>query len=150
MFRFLLSVLDFFFPLSQPSQNNLWHVYSEASVWLFTKALWQIPRVYWRIPYIYCREISRLYVLRTLVLLSYIIYLVWYFVFQVLPILRKKHDEFLLRELVIRWENHQLMIRWLQRFFNYLDRYFVTRNSLPSLKDVGLTCFFDLVSYWSL
>ncbi|XP_057440709.1 cullin-1-like isoform X2 [Lotus japonicus] len=68
-----------------------------------------------------------------------------YLTSTVLPILRKKHDEFLLRELVIRWENHQLMIRWLQRFFNYLDRYFVTRNSLPSLKDVGLTCFFDLV-----
>ncbi|KAI7747697.1 hypothetical protein M8C21_029035, partial [Ambrosia artemisiifolia] len=59
----------------------------------------------------------------------------------VLPSLREKHDEFMLRELVKRWANHKIMVRWLSRFFHYLDRYFITRRSLPALNEVGLTCF---------
>ncbi|KAI3501662.1 hypothetical protein L1887_29605 [Cichorium endivia] len=68
-----------------------------------------------------------------------------YITSTVLPSLREKHDEFLLRELVRRWSNHKIMVRWLSRFFHYLDRYFITRRSLPALKEVGLTCFRDLV-----
>ncbi|XXG80659.1 hypothetical protein AAC387_Pa09g1475 [Persea americana] len=64
---------------------------------------------------------------------------------MVLPSLREKHDEFMLRELVRRWANHKVMVRWLSRFFHYLDRYFITRRSLPALKEVGLMCFRDLV-----
>ena len=41
---------------------------------------------------------------------------------QVLPSLRDLRDETLLRELHKRWQNHNVMIRWLSRFFNYLDR----------------------------
>ncbi len=41
---------------------------------------------------------------------------------QVLPSLRDLRDETLLRELHKRWDNHNIMIRWLSRFFNYLDR----------------------------
>lgn len=66
---------------------------------------------------------------------------------QVLPSLREKHDEFMLRELVKRWLNHKIMVRWLSRFFHYLDRYFIARRSLPALNEVGLTCFRDLVTY---
>lgn len=68
-----------------------------------------------------------------------------YISFTVLPSLREKHDEFMLRELVKRWLNHKIMVRWLSRFFNYLDRYFIARRSLPALNEVGLTCFRDLV-----
>lgn len=77
--------------------------------------------------------------------------LVFLFVFfpprlvQVLPSLREKHDEFMLRELVKRWANHKIMVRWLSRFFHYLDRYFIARRSLPPLNEVGLACFRDLV-----
>ena len=39
-----------------------------------------------------------------------------------LPSLRDHRDEFLLRELLKRWNNHKVMVRWLSRFFNYLDR----------------------------
>ncbi|KAF9604479.1 hypothetical protein IFM89_006801 [Coptis chinensis] len=67
------------------------------------------------------------------------------FTIMILPCLREKHDEFLLIELVKRWANHKVMVRWLSRFFHYLDRYFIARRSLPALKDVGLTCFRDLV-----
>ncbi|KAL6971648.1 Cullin-1 [Sarracenia purpurea var. burkii] len=51
----------------------------------------------------------------------------------------------MLRELVKRWSNHKVMVRWLSRFFHYLDRYFIARRSLPALNEVGLTCFRDLV-----
>ncbi|CAJ1975981.1 unnamed protein product [Sphenostylis stenocarpa] len=68
-----------------------------------------------------------------------------YIISTVLPSLREKHDEFMLRELVKRWANHKIMVRWLSRFFHYLDRYFIARRSLPPLHEVGLTCFRDLV-----
>jgi hypothetical protein len=72
------------------------------------------------------------------------------FMYQVLPSLKEKHDEFMLRELVRRWLNHKVMVRWLSRFFHYLDRYFIARRSLPALNEVGLACFRDLVCYKSL
>lgn len=68
-----------------------------------------------------------------------------YITSTVLPSLRDKHDEFMLRELVNRWTNHKIMVRWLSRFFHYLDRYFISRRSLSPLNEVGLTCFRDLV-----
>ncbi|CAD5190749.1 unnamed protein product [Musa acuminata subsp. malaccensis] len=68
-----------------------------------------------------------------------------YITSMVLPSLREKHDEFMLRELVKRWLNHKVMVRWLSRFFHYLDRYFIARRSLPPLNEVGLTCFRNLV-----
>ncbi|KAG2490035.1 hypothetical protein HYH03_011500 [Edaphochlamys debaryana] len=64
---------------------------------------------------------------------------------KVLPALREHREEVLLKELYSRWGNHKLMVRWLSRFFNYLDRYYVLRHSLHPLKDVGLLCFKDLV-----
>ncbi|KAA3456154.1 cullin-1-like [Gossypium australe] len=67
-----------------------------------------------------------------------------YITSTVLPSLREKHDEFMLRELVKRWSNHKVMVRWLSRFFHYLDRYFIARRSLPPLNEVGLTCFREL------
>ena len=41
---------------------------------------------------------------------------------QVLPSLRGQNSEFLLKELHKRWTNHRIMVRWLSKFFNYLDR----------------------------
>ncbi|GER55913.1 cullin 1 [Striga asiatica] len=68
-----------------------------------------------------------------------------YITSTVLPSLRDKHSEYMLRELVKRWQNHKVMVRWLSRFFHYLDRYFIARRSLPALYEVGLTCFRELV-----
>ncbi|KAL0419996.1 UNVERIFIED_CONTAM: Cullin-1 [Sesamum radiatum] len=64
---------------------------------------------------------------------------------SVMPSLREKHDEFLLRELVKRWSDHRLMVRWLSRFFHYLDQYFIVRRSLPPLKEVGLASFRNVI-----
>ncbi|XP_020890311.1 putative cullin-like protein 2 [Arabidopsis lyrata subsp. lyrata] len=63
----------------------------------------------------------------------------------VLPSLREKHDEYMLRELVKRWDNHKVLVRWFIRFFNYIDRYYVIRRKVQSLREVGLTCFNNLV-----
>ncbi|KAI9114360.1 hypothetical protein K1719_014588 [Acacia pycnantha] len=63
---------------------------------------------------------------------------------SVWPSLRDKHHEFILRELLKRWNNHKVMTRWLSRFFHYLERYYIDKRSLPSLKTVALSCFRDL------
>ncbi|KAI9114346.1 hypothetical protein K1719_014574 [Acacia pycnantha] len=41
-------------------------------------------------------------------------------------------------------EQPQVMTRWLSRFFHYLERYYIDKRSLPSLKTVALSCFRDL------
>ncbi|XP_042516426.1 cullin-1 [Macadamia integrifolia] len=68
-----------------------------------------------------------------------------YITLMVLPSLREKHDEFMLRELVKRWSNHKVMVKRLSLFFNYLGRFFILRRCLPALNEVGVTCFRDLV-----
>eukprot|EP00850_Spirogloea_muscicola_P012722 SM000083S22769 [mRNA] locus=s83:517137:518922:+ [translate_table: standard] len=64
---------------------------------------------------------------------------------MVLPALRERHDESMLRELVRRWGNHKIMVRWLSLSFNYLEHYFIARRPLPTLREVGLLCFRELV-----
>jgi cullin 1 len=64
---------------------------------------------------------------------------------KVLPALQDKRDEFLLEELVSRWTRHQVMNKWMQKFFMYLDRYHVKHHSLPNLKSAGLQAFKTLV-----
>ncbi|KAJ4909085.1 Cullin-1 [Raphanus sativus] len=51
------------------------------------------------------------------------------------------HDEYMLRELSRRWDINKIMVKWLSHIFLYLDRYFTPRGSLPSLTEVGMTCF---------
>mmetsp|Transcript_15091 Transcript_15091/g.45575 ORF Transcript_15091/g.45575 Transcript_15091/m.45575 type:complete len:755 (-) Transcript_15091:786-3050(-) len=64
---------------------------------------------------------------------------------SVIPALKDHREDRLLGELHRRWNNHQVMTRWLSRFFNYLDRYYISRHSLDSLSNVGLICFRDQV-----
>jgi len=64
---------------------------------------------------------------------------------RILPRIREKHDEYMLRELVRRWENHKLMIRFLSHVFKYLDRFYVKRLSLPELAQVGSQNFHEIV-----
>ena len=40
-----------------------------------------------------------------------------------------------------RWENHEIMNKWLKKFFTYLDRYYVKHHSLPTLSEAGLRNF---------
>ncbi|KAL4642895.1 hypothetical protein ACB092_02G052800 [Castanea dentata] len=69
-----------------------------------------------------------------------------YITSTVLPSLKEKNDEFMLRELVKRWAIYKVLGRWLSHFFSYLDRYFIAQGNLPRLNEVGLTCFRDLIT----
>lgn len=67
-----------------------------------------------------------------------------YLTTNVLPALRDKTGQggtILLTELKHRWTNHQIMNKWLKKFFTYLDRYYVKHHSLPTLSQAGLRCF---------
>ena len=67
-----------------------------------------------------------------------------YLTTHVLPALRDKmgkNSNILLKELHHRWTNHQIMNKWLKKFFTYLDRYYVKHHSLPTLSQAGLRCF---------
>lgn len=62
----------------------------------------------------------------------------------VLPALRDKTGQggtILLTELQHRWSNHEIMNKWLKKFFTYLDRYYVKHHSLPTLSEAGLRNF---------
>eukprot|EP00553_Chaetoceros_curvisetus_P010520 CAMPEP_0204613790 /NCGR_PEP_ID=MMETSP0717-20131115/1707_1 /ASSEMBLY_ACC=CAM_ASM_000666 /TAXON_ID=230516 /ORGANISM="Chaetoceros curvisetus" /LENGTH=685 /DNA_ID=CAMNT_0051626331 /DNA_START=1 /DNA_END=2058 /DNA_ORIENTATION=- len=66
----------------------------------------------------------------------------------VLPALRAKASQggtILLNELQFRWSNHQIMNKWMTKFFNYLDRFYVKHHSLPTLSQAGLRHFKDQI-----
>ncbi|XP_050382568.1 cullin-1-like [Argentina anserina] len=63
----------------------------------------------------------------------------------VLPSLAAKENEALLREFVLMWSNYKLMVKWLCRFFEYLDRYYSSFCSGVSLGETSIDCFRSLV-----
>jgi len=64
---------------------------------------------------------------------------------QVLPALRDKTDLALMRELLHRWTNHKIYVKWMDRFFTYLDRYYVKLQSVDPLHNRGFSIFHQLV-----
>ena len=63
----------------------------------------------------------------------------------VCPAIEAKNDPGMLKELGQRWDNHQVMVRWLSRLFTYIDRFYVKRLGFPSLSEIGVRKFRDLV-----
>ncbi|RZC80997.1 hypothetical protein C5167_043577 [Papaver somniferum] len=64
---------------------------------------------------------------------------------KVLPAIQEKDDDIsILQEFVKRWANHKVMVTKLGRFFHTLDRFYIRRSSLPSLKEVGFGCFLEI------
>eukprot|EP00916_Digyalum_oweni_P008310 GHVL01013921.1.p1 GENE.GHVL01013921.1~~GHVL01013921.1.p1 ORF type:complete len:743 (+),score=153.21 GHVL01013921.1:47-2275(+) len=63
----------------------------------------------------------------------------------VTPALYQKDDIDLLRELLKRWQSHQVYVKWMQKFFFYLDRYHVKLYSLENLTTKGLNTFYNKV-----
>ncbi|KAK6254512.1 hypothetical protein SCA6_015817 [Theobroma cacao] len=68
-----------------------------------------------------------------------------YITSKVMPSLQGKEGEALLQELEKRWSNHKMMTRWLSRFFHYIDRYFVAVKKVPSVQEVALSSFYNLI-----
>jgi len=68
---------------------------------------------------------------------------------KVLHQLQNSNGEEILTEMIRLWDNHLVMLRWLKKFFMYLERYHTHQNSLASLKEVGYSAFkmtiFDVV-----
>mmetsp|Transcript_130355 Transcript_130355/g.325183 ORF Transcript_130355/g.325183 Transcript_130355/m.325183 type:complete len:754 (+) Transcript_130355:103-2364(+) len=64
---------------------------------------------------------------------------------QVLPALREKTDIPLMKELLHRWSNHKIYVKWMDRFFTYLDRYYVKLQSVEPLHNRGYSIFHQLV-----
>jgi len=64
---------------------------------------------------------------------------------QVLPALEDKTDIALMKELLHRWSNHKIYVKWMDRFFTYLDRYYVKLQSVEPLHDRGYSIFHQLV-----
>ncbi|KAF9591379.1 hypothetical protein IFM89_004064 [Coptis chinensis] len=63
----------------------------------------------------------------------------------VLPSIQEKNDEYMLRELVKRWNNHKVMVWWLSRFFHFLERYYICRFKLQPLNVTSDISFRELV-----
>jgi|TARA_B100000524_G_scaffold304664_1_gene179748 cullin 1 len=64
---------------------------------------------------------------------------------RIMPRIKEKHEEAMLRELVRRWDNHKLLVRFLSHVFKYLDRFYVKRLQLLELAEVGSQSFHDIV-----
>lgn len=64
---------------------------------------------------------------------------------EVIPALEKKTGFDLLAELLKRWQNHKIYVKWMEKFFTYLDRYFVKLQSCEPLSQRGSSTFQLLV-----
>eukprot|EP00756_Hemistasia_phaeocysticola_P006567 Hpha_TRINITY_DN13896_c0_g1::TRINITY_DN13896_c0_g1_i1::g.69912::m.69912/K03347/CUL1, CDC53; cullin 1 len=51
----------------------------------------------------------------------------------------------LLKNVVVKWTNHKIIVRWMQKLFQYLDRYFTKHNSRDSLRECGLKVFSEVI-----
>lgn len=49
----------------------------------------------------------------------------------------------LLKNFSRRWENHKILVYWMQKIFYYLDRYFLKNSALPNLFLAGVQIFKD-------
>jgi len=63
----------------------------------------------------------------------------------VLPAVQDLHGQFMLNELQKRWNNHQVMVRWVRKIFDYLDRFHVKRAEKLSLHSLGSSVFLEHV-----
>ncbi|XP_045830954.1 cullin-1-like [Trifolium pratense] len=64
----------------------------------------------------------------------------------VLPSLREKKDELLLKELLEQWSNYKIMNKYMFKFFSYLERHYICgRNGRPTLELKTFLSFYSLV-----
>mmetsp|Transcript_9410 Transcript_9410/g.13919 ORF Transcript_9410/g.13919 Transcript_9410/m.13919 type:complete len:757 (+) Transcript_9410:92-2362(+) len=62
---------------------------------------------------------------------------------RVVPVLQKEKN--ILEEAVRRWNDHKLVVRYMEKLFNYLDMFFTKHNSIDNLKTVGLKAYYTYV-----
>jgi cullin 1 len=59
--------------------------------------------------------------------------------------LEKLYGQELLIKLDKKWTDHQIMVKWMQKFFQYLDRFYVEMESITKLHDQGFKIFKEIV-----
>ena len=59
--------------------------------------------------------------------------------------LEKLYGQELLIKLDKKWADHQIMVKWMQKFFQYLDRFYVEMESITKLHDQGFKIFKEIV-----
>ncbi|KEH36343.1 cullin-like protein [Medicago truncatula] len=64
---------------------------------------------------------------------------------KVLPSLRAKENEILLRELLKTWSNYKIITVCLSRLFRSLETYDMRKSMEHSLEEIGFLSFYDLV-----
>lgn len=62
-----------------------------------------------------------------------------------MPRLSGLTEDDLIREVLLRWKNHKIYVHWMERFFVYLDRYYVKLQSQEPLHHKGVLIFKQLV-----
>jgi cullin 1 len=54
-----------------------------------------------------------------------------------LPAILSSKADYLLKELVKRWNDHRIIKQWMCDFFRYLNRFYVKRHNKKALEEVG-------------
>ena len=55
------------------------------------------------------------------------------------------HGAALLTQLNKRWADHEIMVKWMRAFFQYLDRFYVEMHSTTPLSPQGFKIFKEVV-----
>lgn len=59
--------------------------------------------------------------------------------------LEQLYGQELLIKLDKKWVDHQIMVKWMQKFFQYLDRFYVEMESITKLSDQGFKIFKEVI-----
>ena len=64
---------------------------------------------------------------------------------EVLASLKATPSSEILVETQRRWAHHKIMVKWMSKFFMYLDRFYVQHHTVPKLKEVGMNVFKTII-----
>lgn len=64
---------------------------------------------------------------------------------EVLASLKATSNTHILEQLERRWGHHKIMVKWMSKFFMYLDRFYVQHHTVPKLKECGMNDFKSIV-----
>ena len=64
---------------------------------------------------------------------------------EVLVSLKATPSSEILVETQRRWAHHKIMVKWMSKFFMYLDRFYVQHHTVPKLKEVGMNVFKTII-----
>eukprot|EP00349_Pseudokeronopsis_sp_Brazil_P000789 CAMPEP_0202959952 /NCGR_PEP_ID=MMETSP1396-20130829/4148_1 /ASSEMBLY_ACC=CAM_ASM_000872 /TAXON_ID= /ORGANISM="Pseudokeronopsis sp., Strain Brazil" /LENGTH=144 /DNA_ID=CAMNT_0049678869 /DNA_START=44 /DNA_END=478 /DNA_ORIENTATION=- len=62
---------------------------------------------------------------------------------RIVPTLKKLRDDSLLKEFVRQWQNYTILVHFMRKMFNYLDRYYLKNTNMQTLAMSSLQFFKD-------